>query len=97
MGSTCSCGPACDTWSGVRSKLQQSAELRRKRRYCPCTNRRPRCLQIRRRTRNKEERCTCNHKCCSRCSSPEIYVDNHVQTQEGVKNICRFTVDAYFV
>ncbi|XP_031767170.2 uncharacterized protein LOC116413263 [Galleria mellonella] len=96
MGSTCSCERSCDTWSSMKSKLRYSAELRRKRRYCPCTNRRPRCLKIRRRIRNMEETCSCNHECCSRSPSPEGPDGNPLQRSQPVQNICRFTVDAYF-
>ncbi|XP_075986313.1 uncharacterized protein LOC142983270 [Anticarsia gemmatalis] len=97
MGSNCSCGIPSST---CISRMQESAQ-RRKRHRCLC--RRPKCLMIRRRMANK---CTCPvQQCCSEISTPTPHTLSPVRcpascpdSPEGTppKNLCRFTVDAYF-
>ncbi|XP_045762390.1 uncharacterized protein LOC123865423 [Maniola jurtina] len=146
MGSSCSFN---DKWCDLVLRLEKSAEARRKRRRgCTCINRRPKCLRIRRKKRNKK---CCNGKCSCPSNGTEVQIplnidtiaccsprahsnskytnkvqpktnlcsrgtntcclqnhDREIQganeskhvcgpTQDIGKNICRFTVDAYFM
>ncbi|XP_039749673.1 uncharacterized protein LOC120626287 [Pararge aegeria] len=140
MGTSCSCN---DKWCSMVSRLQKSAETRRKRRReCTYINRRPKILRIRRKTRNRK--CACPSKngqvkipinidtiaccspnadsqskcskiqpkanlcsrgtntCCQNTHDTEILDVNEAKHGCGPmddirKNICRFTIDAYFI
>ncbi|KAL0810756.1 hypothetical protein ABMA28_010073 [Loxostege sticticalis] len=98
MGIGCSCGPCDSPWGRLRTRLETAAKRRKNaRRTCLC-RRRPRFLRIRRKTRQKKKKCTCQPKvkycvqeassvvCGSQASSPDL--------SPPVKNVCRFTVDA---
>ncbi|KAJ0171736.1 hypothetical protein K1T71_012499 [Dendrolimus kikuchii] len=92
MGLNCSCEEPCNhnSWAHIKTRLMESAQRRRQAtRGCICVRQRPKCLRIRRKKHFalNDKGCTCeDHGCCH----------ENTDGNRQVRNLCRFTVDAYF-